>query len=122
MVAISVQGDTLVCDVEGMHKLWACKSRLEIPLEHVTGVQVRSEETQKWWHGWKVYGTDIPGVFAAGVFRANGKWVFWDVHHPENAIEIDLADDQYSSLLVEVQDPVATAERIRAAIGNQRSG
>lgn len=116
MVAVSVEGDSLVCEVEGMHKIWACKSRLTIPLEHVLGVQIRSAETQSWWHGWKVIGADIPGMFAAGVFKLNGKWVFWDVRNPENAIEIDLRDETYGSLLVEVENPEATAALIRSAI------
>ncbi len=106
----------LVCEVEGWHKLWACKSRLELPIKHVTGVSVRSDETQEWWHGWKVIGTDLPGTFAAGLFSLNGKWVFWDVRHPENAIEIDLADETYSKLLIEVEDPDAAAALIQSAI------
>ncbi|MHB8636750.1 MAG: hypothetical protein ACYC96_09790 [Fimbriimonadaceae bacterium] len=116
MVQVSIEDGALVCEVEGMHKIWACKSRLVIALEHVVGVQVRSEETQSWWHGWKMIGADIPGVFAAGVFKMNGKWVFWDVRHPENAIEIDLRDETYSSLWVEVEDPGATAALIQSAI------
>jgi hypothetical protein len=116
MVAVSIEGDSLLCEVEGMHKIWACKSRLEIPLEHVVGVQIRSESTQKWWHGWKIAGTDVPGLFAAGLFEFNGKWVFWDVRNPDNAIEIQLRDEKYSSLLIEVEDPDATATLIQSAI------
>ncbi len=116
MVSVSIEGTNLVCVVEGLHKLWACKSRLEVPLAHVTGVTIRSEETQSWWHGWKMVGTDLPGAFAAGLFSLNGKWVFWDVRHPENAIEIDLADETYSKLLIEVEHPEQTAAMIRQAI------
>src|SRR5580704_10125930 len=116
MVEISIQDGSLVCEVEGAHKFWACKSRLTIPLEHVQGATVRSEETQSWWHGWKMIGTDLPGVFAAGVFKLNGKWVVWDVRNPENAIEIDLSDDAYSSLLVEVENPEATVALIQSAM------
>jgi hypothetical protein len=117
MVEISIQEGSLVCEVEGMHKVWACKSRLVIPIEHVQSAAVRTEATQAWWHGWKMYGTDLPGVFAAGLFRANDKWVFWDVRHPENAIEIDLHDETYSSLLVEVENPEATVALIQSAVG-----
>jgi hypothetical protein len=117
MVTVSIDGDSLVCEVEGMHKIWACKSRLMIPLEHVLDAQLRTEATQSWWHGWKLVGTDIPGVFAAGLFKANGKWVFWDVRHPENAIEIDLQDETYSSLLIEVEDPETTVALIQSTIG-----
>jgi hypothetical protein len=30
-------------------------------------------------------------VVAAGTFRGHGEAVFWDVHHPEQAIEIAFA-------------------------------
>jgi hypothetical protein len=116
MVAVTIEDGSLICEVEGAHKFWACRSRLAIPLTHVRGVTIRSEETQRWWHGWKMVGTDLPGVFAAGVFRVADKWVFWDVRHPENAIEIDLVDETFNRLLVEVEDPEATAALIQSAI------
>lgn len=53
MVEMHVEGDQLVCEIEGMHKFWACKSSLKIPLEHIESVQARPEEAQNWWHGWK---------------------------------------------------------------------
>ena len=62
MVEISIQDGSLVCEVEGMHKVWACKSRLVIPLGHVQTAAVRTEATQTSWHGWKLIGTDLPGV------------------------------------------------------------
>jgi hypothetical protein len=111
-----VEGGKLHCEVLGMHKIWACKSSLEIPLEHIRGVTVRSQETANWWHGWKVLGTDLPGGIAAGLFRVKGKWVFWDIVHPENAIEIDLKDETYDRLLIEVADPDQTAKKINDAL------
>ena len=116
MVTVSVEGDKLVCEVEGMHKFWACKSRLEIPLEHIRGVEVRPKEAANWWHGWKMLGTDLPGVFAAGLFNVGGKWVFWDVRHPENTIELDLKDEMYDRLLIEVEEPEAAASLILSRI------
>jgi hypothetical protein len=117
MVELSVEGGNLLCEVMGSHKFWAMKSNLEIPLEHIVGVTIRSEETKSWWHGWKILGTDIPGLFAAGVFRVGGEWVFWDVEHPENAIQIDLRDETYARLLMEVRHPEEAADLINRNIG-----
>lgn len=116
MVEVKIEDDRLVCEVEGAHKLWACRSRIEIPLEHVSGVTVRPPEAANWWHGWKVLGTDLPGVFAAGVFKVAGRWVFWDVRHPENTIELALRDETFDRLLIEVDSPEETAALIRSRI------
>jgi hypothetical protein len=116
MVQLSVDQGNLICEVEGMHKFWACKSRLEVPIEHVKAVHVRPEETRRWWHGWKIVGSEFPGVIAAGIFRLNGKWVFWDISNPDHAIEIELKDDAYDRLLIEVEDPEGAAQLIQSAI------
>ena len=50
MVDITVDGDRVLFQVEGLHKLWAFKSRLEIPLAHVTAVEINEQQVGKWWH------------------------------------------------------------------------
>ncbi|HEY3783130.1 MAG TPA: hypothetical protein VGL56_18790 [Fimbriimonadaceae bacterium] len=99
-----------------MHKFWAVKSRLEIPLEHVINATIAPEDAKSWWHGWKMMGTDVPGVFAAGLFRFHGKWVFWDVTNPDYAISISLRDELYNELLIEVEDPAAAVDLIRRSL------
>jgi hypothetical protein len=61
-------------------------------------------------------GTSIPGVITAGTFYHHGNRVFWDVHHPQNTIVIELHDERYSELIVEVADPAAAVERVKAAL------
>ena len=58
----------------------------------------------------------MPGVITAGAFYQDGKRVFWDVHHPEKTIVIDLHDEQYNELIVEVEDPEAAVDLIQSAI------
>jgi hypothetical protein len=40
------------------------------------------------------------------------------VHHPEKTIVIDLHDEQYNELVVEVEDPQAAVELIRGAMSS----
>jgi hypothetical protein len=68
----------------GADKLWALKSSLEIPLEHIAGIRAGPSAAHGWWHGWKLAGTELPGVIAAGTFYRNGQRVFSDVH--DNAV------------------------------------
>jgi roadblock/LC7 domain-containing protein len=61
-------------------------------------------------------GTNIPGVLTAGTFYQDGKRVFWDGHNPENTVVIELRDERYNELIVEVADPQAAAELVKAAL------
>jgi hypothetical protein len=64
------------------------------------------------WH--QALGSQIPGVITAGQFYQHGQRVFWDVHEPANSIIIELHDDRYGQLIVEVIDPLAAVEQIKA--------
>ena len=61
-------------------------------------------------------GTTVPGVITAGTFYQDGKRVFWDVHHPEKTIVIDLRDERFNQLVVEVADPQAAVRLIQNAL------
>jgi hypothetical protein len=57
-------------------------------------------------------------VLTAGTFYQHGKRVFWDVHNPENTVVIELRDERYDELIVEVADPQLTVELVRAALAD----
>ncbi len=117
MVDVSINASRAIFNVEGLHKLWAIKSRIEIPLTHITGVEVNHEQVGQWWHGFKLIGTDAPGLFAAGTFYYHGELVFWDVHDTTKTIIVSLEHERYKKLIVEVADPVAAARTLNAACG-----
>jgi hypothetical protein len=116
MVDLSVADGKLVLHVRGADKLWALKSSLEIPLEHIAAIRVDPAIAHSWWHGIKMFGTNIPGVLTAGTFYLDGKRVFWDVHNPDNTVVIELRDERYIELIVEVADPSAAVELVNAAL------
>ncbi|HEX4037967.1 MAG TPA: hypothetical protein VHX37_07910 [Acidobacteriaceae bacterium] len=115
MVDLTVAGGKLVLQVRGADQLWALKSSLEISLEHVAGMRADPSVAQGWWHGVRMPGTQIPGVITAGTFYQHGKRVFWDVHHPENTVVIELHDERYNELIVEVADPAAAVALVEGA-------
>ena len=116
MVDLSVADGMLTLHVRGADQLWAFKSSLEIPLRHVAGIRADSTIAHGWWHGIRMPGTNIPGVLTAGTFYQHGKRVFWDVHNPDNTIVIELKDERYSELIVEVEDPNLAVELVKAAL------
>ena len=114
MVTITVDGDEAVFEVQGLDKLWAFRSRLQIPLAHIESVE--AEDVGRWWHGWKMLGTDVPGLFAAGTFYYDGELVFWDVRDPAKAIVLSLDHERYKKLIVEVEDPSDAVARLQSAM------
>jgi len=116
MVELSVSGGNLAVHVRGADQLWAFKSSLEIPLQHITGARADPSIAHGWWHGMRMPGTNVPGVITAGTFYQHGERVFWDVHNPDNTIVIELKDERYKQLIVEVADPNAAVELIKAAL------
>jgi hypothetical protein len=116
MVSISVEGDQAVFEVEGIDKLWTLRSRLRIPLAHIISVDANAEQVGRWWHGFKLMGTDVPGVLGAGTFYYHGELVFWDVHDPANAVILSLDHERYKKLIIEVANPPETIERLRLAV------
>jgi hypothetical protein len=116
MVELRIAGGNLNLHVHGADKLWALKSSLEIPLAHVAQIRADSSVAHGWWHGMRLPGTNIPGVLTAGTFYQDGKRIFWDVHNPDNTIVIQLHDERYNELIVEVADPKAAVELVKAAL------
>ena len=116
MVDLSVADGMLILHVRGADKLWAFKSSLEIPLQHIAGIKADSTIAHGWWHGIRMPGTSIPGVLTAGTFYQHGKRVFWDVHNPDNTIVIELRDERYNELIVEVEDPNLAVELVDASL------
>jgi hypothetical protein len=113
MVDISINDDHLHLEVKGLDKLWAFKSQLDIPLRHIRGVRHDPEAASAWWRVIKLTGTNIPGMFTAGTFYQHGQRVFWDVRDPARSIIIELHDERFGELVIEVNDPMFAVEQIK---------
>lgn len=120
MVDLKIANGVLTLHVHGADKLWALKSSLEIPLQHIRGIRADPEVARGWWHGVRMPGTNVPGVLTAGTFYQHGQRIFWDVHNPENTVVIELHDERYNELIVEVADPAAAVETVKAACDQYR--
>jgi hypothetical protein len=120
MVTVFIEGDRIRFEVEGWDKLWALKSQLEIPLEHIDDIRADPEPARGWWHGFRMPGSQIPGVLTAGTFYQHGGAVFYDVHDPEGTIVLDLNHEHYKQLVIEVESPAATVARVKDAIARRR--
>ena len=116
MVDIAVRPNGVTFEVLGLHKLWALKSRLSVPLEHITSVRADPTVSLGWGGEIRWPGTLIPGLIKAGTFYERGRRTFWDVAHREGVIVVELTNDRYDALIVEVTDPAAAVVRIKQAL------
>lgn len=114
MTRVRIDGEALVVEIEGLDKLWALKSRLTINLGNVRGATA-DPGVIKEPKGIRVPGTHVPGVITAGTFRIDGERIFWDVRDPDKAVVIELNDERYARLIVQVADPSATVALIEQA-------
>jgi hypothetical protein len=115
MATISIDGSDLTINVQGLDKLWTLKSQLTIPIAHVRGATADPGIVAEP-KGWRGPGTHLPGVIVAGTFHQDGQKVFWDVHDKNKAVVIELENDTFQRLVVEVDDPRATVELIERSI------
>ncbi|MEV4725726.1 hypothetical protein [Micromonospora humida] len=115
MASVRIDGDDLVVEIEGMDRLWSLKSRLVIPLANVRGATadpgIAAEPK-----GLRAPGTSLPGVITAGTFHQDGERVFWNIRDGARAVVIELADEHYDRLVVEVVDPAATVALIEQVV------
>jgi hypothetical protein len=114
MAQVRVDGENLIVEIEGLDKLWALKSRLEIPLSNVRGATVDPGAVHEP-KGIRAPGAYVPGVITAGTFYIDGERVFWDVHDAAKAVVIELADERYARLIIQVADPRGTVALIESA-------
>ncbi|MDT0446436.1 hypothetical protein [Streptomyces johnsoniae] len=115
MALIRIDGDDLVVVIEGLDKLWSFKGSLTIPLANVRGATadpgIATEPK-----GIRAPGSHIPGVITAGTFHQDGETVFWDVKDPSKAVVVELADEKYARLVLQVDDPRATVALVENAL------
>ncbi|MFM9613541.1 hypothetical protein DF268_28445 [Streptomyces sp. V2] len=115
MARIRIDGDHLVVVIEGLDKLWAFKGSLTIPLANVRGATADpgiSTDPK----GIRAPGSHVPGVITAGTFHQDGEKIFWDVKDASKAVVIELADERYTRLVLQVDDPRATVALVEKAL------
>jgi hypothetical protein len=115
VVDIGISETSVTFRVAGIHKLWAVKSRIEVPLDGIVKVE-GAEAVPAGLPGWRLPGTYFPGVITAGSYKSGSEWSFWDVVRPAKALVVTLRGHRYTRLVVEVPDPAADLWRLKTAL------
>jgi hypothetical protein len=48
MVNVTLLSDRAVFEIEGLDQLWALRSRLEVPLTHITDAEIDPDQVGRW--------------------------------------------------------------------------
>ncbi|MEU1511661.1 hypothetical protein ABZ490_05805 [Streptomyces sp. NPDC005811] len=118
MALIRIDGDDLVVVIEDLDRLWSFKGGLTVPLAHVRGATADPGITADP-KGIRAPGSHVPGVITAGTFHQDGEKVFWDVRDASKAVVVELADETYARLVLQVDDPRATVTLVENALARR---
>lgn len=103
MVSVLVHNDNFIFEIVGLHKIWAMESKIIVPKTSLIRAHQEPEDFT-FWKGFRMPGTEIPGLIAAGTFYKKGR-NFWDVMNKKNAVVVELKDHYFKKLIIEVKNP-----------------
>ena len=118
MANLTIDGGDLLVTLPGWDALWAMKREVRVPLRAVAAVRHDPVAASQWPRGLRLPGSHLPGLLTAGSYwqpGRPGRWSFWSVRHPRQAIVVDLDAGHYRRLVLEVADPDAAVRLVDGA-------
>ncbi len=103
MVSFAIEGSTVKVTVLGWHKIAALRSTVCFNRENVRSVDYATGRIDRPF--WRMPGTSIPGLVTAGTYIEDGRREFWDVTRGQDAVVVDLENEEYTRLVVEASNP-----------------
>ncbi len=114
MTRIEINDDRLSLQLEGIDRMLALRNRFDIPLDHVVNVAPGARVP-----GAPVLGTlatRIPAVVAPRTFYQQSGRAFFESPSPHRTLIIDLYNERYDRVVVEVENPHGVAAEIARAV------
>jgi len=120
MSRVRVEGNQLIITMQGARKLFSLRSEVSIHLDNVTGVRrgLEWKELPGILSSFRI-GTHVPGFYFGGTFFQQGNKAFYDVKKQENAVVIDIANEDFDTLVIGVDDCEGTVSLIEQALGKK---
>ena len=116
MAKLSVQNNNLVLSLEWHEKIWALSGDKTFPLSTISSVEeladIRTERI-----GWKLAGSYLPKVVAAGLFKVKGeKRALWVHYGQRPAVIVRFNEGKYSKLIVHAENAAEAVEGLRHSL------
>lgn len=116
-IDIHSRGSDVVVALTGFDRIFALKSRLEIPKDRISAVDVKkrreleSEARPSWL---RMPGAHVPGLVRHGSYGLDPRREFWAVYRQENVLVISLRDWEYIRLVLGIPNPWSVASWLQA--------
>ncbi|UWF77375.1 MULTISPECIES: hypothetical protein [Microbacterium] len=95
------------------------RGNLTVAREHITKVQL-TDDAWTWLRGVPGPGTHIPGVLAAGTWKAAGTTDFVLIRRRKPSVVIDLVgDEQYQRLILTTRHGLALTQALRLEVSDE---
>ncbi len=125
--AVEIDGDSLRVRLSGASGKLALRSEVEVPLADVRVATVETASEARKEQGAKDYlpvrGSFVPGLIREGTFGKGDDREFWYVHeHKGSVLVVELDHDEFARLVLQVDDPEATAAAVNDARGRASEG
>lgn len=121
MTRVHIARDGLDVRLQGLHQLWGFTRRIHVPLAHVRGATA-DPGVMREPRGLRAPGLHIPGLATVGTFHRDGQRHFWDVRRGHRAIVVELTDERYDRLVLEVDDTRSVVDAINEATAQHDAG
>ena len=121
MSRVRIEDEQLIITMQGARKLFSLKSEVSIHLDNVAGVKRGLEwsELPGLLSSFRV-GSHVPGFYFGGTFYQEGGKAFYDVKRQENAVVIDIKNEDFDTLVIGVDDCEATVALIEQALSSKK--
>jgi len=117
-VDVTIRGADLCVRFSGWDAFWTFHRGPTIPLAHVTGARVGARNVEVRTVSFRLFGTGVPRRALAGLMRSRGGGrQLWAVYRRPDVLVVDLVEERWQRLVLQVDDPAAAAAAIDAAIG-----
>jgi hypothetical protein len=113
--------DRLLVRPVGLMRVWALTKGIDVPVTSILDVGVHERRgLLRGFIGWRTPGTYLPGFMVAGTYRSKGEKDLWMVGRARHVLVIELTGEAYRRVVVQVEDPEAATEALRAAMTRER--
>jgi hypothetical protein len=88
---------------------------VDIPASEIAGAQVQARSAARKSMGWRVLGTYVPKLVAAGTYATRGqrrRYQLWAVYTDDEVLVIDTTRRSPARIVIQHPDRVALAKRI----------
>ncbi|MDE1827716.1 MAG: hypothetical protein KGH71_06540 [Candidatus Micrarchaeota archaeon] len=111
---VRIDGAYALFEITGWDRLLSLKTRIKIPLNHIT--KVTTEEAEEI-TGFRLGGTAFPYMVKEGrnQWKSTG-WQFYLMRDPDRCVSVYLKDEFYKRIVFEVPDKDASLKLITLAI------